>query len=90
MSVNDGDPAFPVKSRMVPSDAGPNVWKAMECDGMSLRDWFAGQALVCMSSSEVLVGFNETHTRETVAAAIARSAYELADAMLAARDKERG
>lgn len=43
--------------------------------GMSLRDWFAGQALVGLVSDEVT-------------ASAARSAYEYADAMLTERAKE--
>ena len=44
-------------------------------DGMTLRDWFAGQALVEVAS---LITVEQLNT-------VARLAYDLADAMLAAR-----
>lgn len=46
-------------------------------DGMTLRDYFAGQVLAAMTYDWVV---NETHDRFTAA-----RAYRLADAMLAAR-----
>lgn len=52
----------------------------LEQRGMSLRDWFAGQALSGM--------FHALHERAFMAcdpAAVASRTYEIADAMLAAR-----
>lgn len=54
--------------------------------GMSLRDWFAGQALpeiIRIASAGEL----EALDGERAGQAIARSAYEAADAMLAERAK---
>ncbi|NNH56885.1 hypothetical protein HLI01_08695 [Rhizobium laguerreae] len=48
--------------------------------GMDLRDWFAGQALAGMLNSKALA-----HLRHAEQAA---TAYQYADAMLAARTKE--
>lgn len=48
--------------------------------GMSLRDWFAGQALVGFIASPALASL--------AANEIAADAYALADAMLAARTKD--
>lgn len=61
----DGGPAFPSPQC---GDWSPEY-------GMSLRDWFAGQALAGMMASD------DGSTPENVAA----EAYEIADAMLAAR-----
>lgn len=61
---NDGGPAFPHPA-----------WTASR--GMSLRDWFAGQALAGMLSSD---------GRPTGDQAKAEWAYDLADAMLKARE----
>jgi hypothetical protein len=66
-TINDGGPAFPV---VVPSEGA--VWEY----GMTLRDWFAGQALMGM-----MLG-----ARRGGAMMLARECYEMADAMLAARE----
>lgn len=56
-------------------------------DGMTLRDWFAGQAL---TSTMRLVTGMECENGETMAQCFARRAYEMADAMLEARSKQHG
>lgn len=63
-TTNDGGPAFPV----VASNGLGHV-----ADGMSLRDWFAGQALITISERWRAVD-------------AARMSYEYADAMLEARE----
>ena len=67
--INDGGPAFPSRDRV---DAAGEV----ECGGfgMTLRDWFAGQALAGLSSAV---------TRSDAV----KWAWEIADAMIAARNK---
>jgi hypothetical protein len=74
----DGGPAFPMN---YDSHSHPDG-----TEGMSLRDWFAGQALVNITAFGVRGGLctNEGFIRPTVAAKLA---YEYADAMLAERDK---
>lgn len=51
--------------------------------GMTLRDWFAGQALTVLGNSELFKA--EEPSDQT----IAKAAYELADAMLHARMVDR-
>ena len=66
MSTNDGGQAYPTGN---PTQGGH--------DGMSLRDWFAGQAM--------------THIADSCYGSLVQRAdecYALADAMLAQRDKE--
>lgn len=78
MSANDrGGPAFPALQFIVPHDLeARHVARLGETQGMSLRDYFAGQALVAM------------HIRsEGLPDLIAERAYEIADAMIAAREK---
>lgn len=67
----DGGPAFPTV-------AGQTVYS----HGMTLRDWFAGQALAGLSSPP-----DATGSWSWQAKAAAREAYRMADAMLEARGK---
>jgi hypothetical protein len=71
---NDGGQAFP--------RAG-YYGGGRERDGMSLRDWFAGQALAGICGH---LGGASRKTGETPEQADARWSYERADAMLAARE----
>ena len=81
-SINDGGPAFPrTKST---GYLGSSVAEIISVGGMSLRDYFAGQAMQAIISkhppTEEVSGINEID-RQT-----ARGAYEYADAMLKARE----
>ena len=71
MSIKDGGPAFPVAAADSPR-TGPHP-------GMSLRDYFAAAALTGMHG-----WFGNTPIVNEVAASWA---YEIADAMIAERDK---
>jgi len=68
--INTGGPAYPV-----PMDNWDH--------GMTLRDYFAGQAV-----GEVIAHFADKHLSlyEPAPGAFARKAYEIADAMIAARE----
>lgn len=72
-AINDGGPAFPRDHR----NAGHN--------GMSLRDWFAGQALAGMCASAP-----GKFPQQTNSSVFALGAYEFADAMLSARAASTG
>ena len=52
-------------------------------DGMTLRDWFAGQALAGLMTAKARYYLDAGN-----GASPARDAYKLADAMLAARREE--
>lgn len=67
--IDDGGPAF------------PQVGNCEDRRGMSLRDWFAGQAMEC-SSTKFAVCPEEC-------AKAAERAYQIADAMLVERSKVR-
>lgn len=74
--IDDGGPAFP----NVPSDPGYSSWQ----EGISLRDWFAGQALVALitrDADDSAYGSDMVKARPVLA-------YEYADAMIAARKKQ--
>lgn len=84
-AINDGGPAFPC----TPPDGSPNAYAMFPSGpGMTLRDWFAGQALagLCANPSihqpNGMSGWSlvNCHTDD-----LAGYALHLADAMLAAR-----
>lgn len=81
--INDGGPAFPR------ADQGYNNTH----NGMSLRDWFAGQSLVGILSRDLVgnaVGnqhINHANVRhDPTPSTLARNCYAYADAMLKARE----
>ena len=72
---NDGGPAFPVP--LLPGQS----WQGMgPCDGMTLRDYFAGRAM----QSYLLDKDRDSFTFEQWA----QASYEMADAMLKARGQQ--
>lgn len=74
--IDDGGPAF-----SSPTKEFEDGW-----DGMSLRDWFAGQALAGNLSAENMgVGWIERLRSPDNARLMADRAYQMADAMLSAR-----
>ena len=87
---DDGGPAFPVPAippREVKTSAGPRFYKAKPAaPGMSLRDWFAGQALTGLIAasaqwSDMGLTFSDSD--------LVGQAGNLADRMIKER-KERG
>ena len=80
--INDGGPAFP---RVTEYDSS---WERIHdgAEGMSLRDWFAGQALSQIGNEYVARGQIGRQAQEH-AMAIAAHAYNIADAMIAARKR---
>jgi hypothetical protein len=78
MSKPDNPPAFPVIA-----EGGTNSGLHPEFhSGMSLRDWFAGQAI-----GSALACMNPITIEPDANAKLARMAYALADAMLSERQK---
>jgi hypothetical protein len=64
-AINDGGPAFPI---------------SYDLSGMTLRDWFGGQALAGALQNYTTSKFGCTEKE------VALGAYRYADAMLAARE----
>lgn len=78
----NGEPAFPVEGKG--STQTVRFWN----EGMSLRDWFAGQAISGLIGNDIVVRvFAKQY--EPLAVNIAIAAYEIADAMLAEREKSK-
>ena len=78
---NDGGPAFPQLQRSETYEAndGCKVSTHESYGGMSLRDWFAGQALAGLVAATDRDGSKEVY---------AMDAYDLADAMLKIRGSQ--
>lgn len=74
MPKNDGGPAFPVDLVDVHTKSG-----------MSLRDWFAGQALIGGLAQMAHPSIDMSYDIDTTK--MATSCYAFADAMLAERAK---
>ena len=81
IDLPDNEPAFPVQD-----------CAAFQCHGMTLRDWFAGHCahaeIITASSSEdnaYALGCAAERAGISIPQRIAFNAYEMADAMLAAR-----
>jgi hypothetical protein len=76
--MKDGGSAFPVLESTSIGECGE--YSNLDCTdtGMTLRDYFAGQALVGYCSQESMGSFK----------GVASAVYEIADAMLAEREKQ--
>ena len=80
MSDKTGGPAFPCHGVEYTMN-GQQLRTEGTWPGMSLRDWFAGMALQgILTCEQVHVTTNQSSNEE-----LSSCAYELADAMLAAR-----
>ena len=82
MKPNDGGPAFPTIN--VEEEQPGGYDSNMPKPGMTLRQWYAGQALkglVALSASGEVDDYRPKH--------VAHDAFEYADAMLAFEEAER-
>lgn len=88
---NDGGPAFPRASTFGrrPGKHGgeAQLVESSGHSGMSLRDWFAGQALPQAIAHEIELRRSSVAPVAFRYEAIAHAAYVVADAMLAERER---
>ena len=75
--IDDGGPAFPMQVRL--ANGTDNF------SGMSLRDWFAGQALQGMLSNPANYGSGHEWRDD---ATVAEQSYEIADDMIKDRKEK--
>jgi hypothetical protein len=85
MSKDNSGPAFPHEFEQGSMAANGMLWRAHP--GMSLRDWFAGQALQT-AATFMMVKYVGEDDPDIFLKAIAVIAYDMADAMLKARGAE--
>ena len=86
---NDGGPAFPggeavMEIHMTGPDGIEDVRTISPPTGLSIRDWYAGQAMRSLLDSSDNV--SDDHLPE-LWQAVSEQSYDLADAMLAEREK---
>lgn len=81
MSTRDGGPAFPEiqTGLMYDRELDESLPNIFSVGGMTLRDYFAGQALAGLATLATKIGDPQK---------FAADAYTLADALLAEREKE--
>jgi hypothetical protein len=80
--IKDGGPAFPSK---INTD-----YEIAFFPGMTLRDYFAGQAIQAVFANNWEMFLDNTfQSPEEVPHEVARDAYAIADAMLAAREVQK-
>ena len=90
--MKDGGPAFPnlegFDDQSLPSNVNGHYLR-LDHSGMSLRDWFAGQALAGMlaSKEDFADHADIASMSDTYGSMAARYAYGYADYMLAQREK---
>ena len=80
----DGGPAFPFtpnEQRQLQDGTWDQNGESGD-EGMSLRDWFAGQALTAAQALTLADGNRQLNTSE-----LAMLLYQIADAMIAEREK---
>lgn len=84
-AYKDGGPAFPRAAHY--DEEGPTHLDHMQQEGMSLRDYFAAKALagICADPDTTVFECFDVPDAFEQAALVA---YDLADAMLAQRNKE--
>lgn len=75
MNVKDGGQAFPTHAEYSKVCSDGYTWHHGTVSGMSLRDWFAGQAVAGLMSN---TDFLSRHRSDD----IARAAFKVADALL--------
>ena len=89
MKIDDGGPAFPRNHTRVTLES-ESIEGFKGFDGMSLRDWFAGQADIPWGTARTFAkqwtGFPDPSFREIIEARTKLKFCE-ADTMLAERDK---
>lgn len=77
----DNPPAFPQLEDLRTHEGRTVIYHANSVGGMTLRDWFAGQALASMTATP-------DYSKGPCNAAMAERAFIIADLMLAARNPQ--
>jgi hypothetical protein len=82
----DNPPAFPGQWLDFQPITGEQVVRE-QWSGLSMRDYFAANALSLMSNHEILLTVDKCFPEDSTRVAIAKYAYGVADSMLAEREK---
>lgn len=87
--LTDGGPAFPTMTYELPGECpSGTIAPCTDQPGMTLRDWFAGQALQKLAVRLLRPGETSSSvTRDVQLLGLTGDCYAIADAMIAAREK---
>ena len=78
---------MPENSNAFPSVCQDDPGHPVSAPGMSLRDWFAGQALSSVMADIDVVMMSRENGR-TWTETVARTSYDIADAMIIERERQ--
>jgi hypothetical protein len=84
--INDGGSAFPAYGGRILAKPDGSLEPLTE-PGMSLRDYFAGQALVGLLSKDISMEHYQWYYNTANRQELAKDAYDIADAMIELRRK---
>ena len=84
--IKDGGPAYPAHDYIVGDLQRDGFQKLGQTRGMSLRDYFAGQALAGIAARMDNAAFADIRNEVRGGLHEARVAYQLADALIKVRD----
>lgn len=85
--INDGGPAFPHATEGEYSDPQTCThWRPYL--GMTLRDYFAGQAMMAQDMTGLMSEAFEAGEQHLFSSTFAQACYKMADAMLEARNQK--
>lgn len=90
-TINDGGQAFPSVRTDQKCENGQFYGNVHSTGGMSLRDWFAGQALAgSLTNPSIAESIVELSNARNTPVAVIRATYcyELADAVILQRNKQ--
>ena len=87
-AIKDGGPAFPIVKPGLAYQNGLEL-PYVEEYGLSLRDYFAAKALPAVIAARMALTDSRTFAPDLNQESMAEECYELADALIEARTKER-
>ena len=84
VTKDGGGPAFPTEPKLTAwAEDGMNYEEMVQDSGMTLRQWYAGQALVGVQLAQINGALTGSGSKFLEESDTARAAFQIADAMIA-------